>query len=77
MSEEIGKEIGNNIGNYVETNKRSWQTNQAKFMQICVELQIDKPLRKGGGTSRIWRMKEYGSPSSMKGYPLYAMYVEE
>lgn len=65
MSEEIGKDIGNNIGNYVETNKRSWQTNQAKFMQICVELQIDKPLRKGGGyiknmeNERVWVTFKY------------------
>lgn len=41
MPEEIGKDIGNCIGNYVETDRRSWQIYQAKFMQIRVELQID------------------------------------
>ena len=60
MSEESGKDIGNSIGIYVETDKRSGQTDQAKFMRIRVELQIDKPLRRGGGTLRTWKMKGYG-----------------
>jgi len=47
MSEKSGKDIGNSIGIYVETDKRLGQTDQAKFMRIRVELQIDKPLRRG------------------------------
>nr|POE76313.1 hypothetical protein CFP56_25681 [Quercus suber] len=47
LSEETGKDIGNSIGIFVETDKRSGHTNQAKFMLIRVELQLDKPLRRG------------------------------
>nr|POF26619.1 hypothetical protein CFP56_77046 [Quercus suber] len=47
MSEETGKDIGCKIRNYIETNKRAWQSDQAKFMRIQVELQINKPLRIG------------------------------
>ena len=42
MTEEIGRDIGSKIGNYVETDKRSWQVDQAKFMKVRVELQVDK-----------------------------------
>ena len=44
MLEETSKDIGNKIGNYVETDKRSWQSDQAKFLQIRVDFQIDKPF---------------------------------
>ena len=42
MTEEIGRDIGSKIGNYVETDKRSWQADQARFMKVRVELQVDK-----------------------------------
>ena len=48
MSKETGKDIGCKIGNYIETDKRAWQFDQAKFMRIGVKLQINKPLRRGG-----------------------------
>lgn len=64
MSEETGKYIGCKIGNYIETDKRAWQSDQAKFMRIRVELQINKPLRRGGYITsldgeRIWITFKY------------------
>ena len=48
MSDEVGGELGNNIGRFIEVD-RCAQSDQAKFMRIRVDLQLDKPLRKGGG----------------------------
>lgn len=48
MSKEVGKDVGNNLGHYIETNKSSWQSKQAKFMQVLVDLPINKALRQGG-----------------------------
>nr|POE84978.1 hypothetical protein CFP56_78419 [Quercus suber] len=48
MSEDIGKEIGSKIGRVLEVDKRALQADQAKFLRIRVEVQIDKPLRRGG-----------------------------
>lgn len=64
MSEETGKYIGCKIGNYTEIDKRAWQSDQAKFMRIRVELQINKPLRRGGYITsldgeRIWITFKY------------------
>ncbi|KAL0010245.1 hypothetical protein SO802_005353 [Lithocarpus litseifolius] len=44
LSEEVGRDLGNSLGQYIETDKRSWCLEQAKFMRIRVEL----PLRRGG-----------------------------
>nr|POE76443.1 hypothetical protein CFP56_56200 [Quercus suber] len=48
MSDEVGRELGNNIGKFIEVDRRARQSDQAKFMRIRVELQLDKPLRRGG-----------------------------
>ena len=48
MSEEVERELGNKLGRYIESNKRSWLLEQAKFIRIHVDLPIDKPLRRGG-----------------------------
>ena len=48
MTEDIGKDIGSKIGRVLEVNKRAMQADQAKFLRIRVEVQIDKPLRRGG-----------------------------
>lgn len=48
MSEEVGRDLGSKIGEYIETDKRSWLSEQAKFMRIRVDLPINKPLRRGG-----------------------------
>ena len=44
MSEDTGKDIGSKLGRYVETDTRSWHSDQAKFMRVWVELMVDKPL---------------------------------
>ncbi|KAK9994434.1 hypothetical protein SO802_024137 [Lithocarpus litseifolius] len=48
MSEEVGRDLGNRLGIYIETDKRSWLSEQAKFMRVRVDLPIDRPLRRGG-----------------------------
>ncbi|KAK7825369.1 hypothetical protein CFP56_033137 [Quercus suber] len=48
LSEEVGKDLGNSLGRYIETDKRSWFSEQAKFMRIRVDLPLNKPLRRGG-----------------------------
>ena len=47
MIEDIGKDIGSKIGRVLEVDKRAMQADQAKFLRIRVEMQIDKPLRRG------------------------------
>ena len=47
MTEAIGKDIGSKIGRVLEVDKRTMQADQAKFLRIRVEVQIDKPLRRG------------------------------
>nr|POF21699.1 hypothetical protein CFP56_26361 [Quercus suber] len=46
-----GKDIGGTIGNFLEVDKRSWQSDQAKDMCLRVEFQLNKPLRLGGYVS--------------------------
>ena len=46
MFDEVGGELGNNIGRFIEVDRRA-QSDQAKFMRIRVDLQLDKPLRRG------------------------------
>ena len=48
MIEVVGRDIGNNMGRFIELDKRANQSDQAKFMRIRVELPVDKPLRRGG-----------------------------
>lgn len=36
MTKSIGNDIGEKIGEFLETDKRSWQFDQAKFMRIRV-----------------------------------------
>ena len=47
MSQEVGEEIGSKLGRFIEVDKRMWQSDQAKFIRVRVELEIDKPLRRG------------------------------
>ena len=53
MSEEVGRELGSKLGRYIESDKRSWLPEQAKFIRIRVDLPIDKPLQKGGNIVNI------------------------
>ena len=48
MFEEVGRDLGNRLGKYKETDKRSWLLEQAKFMRVHVDLPIDRPLWRGG-----------------------------
>ena len=47
-SDEVGRELGNSLGKFIESDRRARQIEQAKFMRIRVDLQLDKPLRCGG-----------------------------
>ena len=47
MSQEVGEEIGSKLGRFIEVDRRLWQSDQAKFMRVRVNLEIDKPLRRG------------------------------
>ncbi|KAL0010483.1 hypothetical protein SO802_005591 [Lithocarpus litseifolius] len=48
LSEEVGRDLANSLGRYIDTNKRSWLFEQARFMRVIVDLPLDKPLRRGG-----------------------------
>ena len=48
MFEEVGRDLGNRLGKYIETDKRSWLSEQAKFMRVRVDLPINRPLQRGG-----------------------------
>ena len=47
MTEEVRKDPGNRLGNYIKTDKRSWLSEHAKFMRVHADLPIEKPLRRG------------------------------
>lgn len=64
MTEEVGKDVGNSLGRYIETDKRSWLPKQAKFMRVRVDLPIDKPLWRGGNIvnldgDKVWISFKY------------------
>ena len=53
MSEEVGRKLGNSIGRFIEMDRQARQSEQAKFMRIRVDLQLDKPLRRGGRVASV------------------------
>ena len=53
LSEEVGRDLGNSLGRYIEIDKRSWLLEQAKLMRIQVDLPLNKPLRKGGNVVNL------------------------
>ena len=64
MSQEVREEIGSKLGRFIEVNRRSWQSDQAKFMRVRVELEIDKPLTRGAYIAssdgeRLWFTFKY------------------
>lgn len=64
MTEEVGKDVGNSLGRCIETDKRSWLLEQAKFMHVRVDLPNDKPLRRGGNIvnldgDKVWISFKY------------------
>ena len=48
MTEEVGKDIGCKLGKVIEVDRRALQADQAKFLQVRVDLPIEKRLRRGG-----------------------------
>ena len=53
MSEMVGRDIGNSMGRFIEIDKRAFQSEQAKYLRIKVDLPIDKPLCRGGNVVGI------------------------
>ena len=45
---EVGRDLGNCLGKFIESDRRTGHSDQAKFMRIRVDLQLDKPLRRRG-----------------------------
>ena len=45
MFEEVCRDLGNSVGRFIETDRRAGQSDQAKFMRVKVDLQLDKPFR--------------------------------
>ena len=74
MFDEVGRELGNNIGRFIEVDRCARQSDQAKFMRIRVDLQLDKPLRRGGKLL-VWKVRNFGLISSMKGSPFFVFNV--
>ena len=76
MTEDIGREISSKIGKVLEVDKRAIQANQAKFLRLRVEMQLDKPLWRGGGMLKMMKVEDFGLVSGMRDYLLSAIYVE-
>ena len=53
MFEEVCRDLGNSLGRFIETDRRVGQSDQAKFMRVRVDLQLDKPLRHGGKIASV------------------------
>ena len=53
MSEEVCRDLSNSLGRFIETDQRVRQSDQAKFMRVRVDLQLDKPLRHGGKIASV------------------------
>ena len=53
MSMEVGRELGNSLGKFIESDRRTGHSDQAKFMRIRVDLQLDKPLRRRGKVANV------------------------
>ena len=48
INEEAGRDIGRSIGELVEVNYKAFNSDQARFLRIRLEVPLDKPLRQGG-----------------------------
>ena len=48
MNEEASWEIGKGLGHIVEVDKKTFLSDQARFIMIRVELPLEKPIRRGG-----------------------------
>ena len=64
---EVGRELGNSLGKFIESNRRTGHSDQEKFMRIRVDLQLDKPLRRRGKVASVeeenfWVSFKYDPP---------------
>lgn len=50
---EVGRELGNSLGNFIESDRRTGHSDQAKFMRTRVDIQLDKPLRRGERVANV------------------------
>ena len=48
INEEAGSDIGRSIGELVEVDCKAFKSDQSRFLQIRVEVPLDKPPRRGG-----------------------------
>lgn len=48
ITEEARSNIGSGIGKLVEVDCKAFKTKQSRFLQIYVEVPLNKPLRQGG-----------------------------
>ena len=60
MSDEVGRELGNNIGKFIEVDQRARQSDQVKFMRIKRDLQLVRPLKRGWVRLLVWNEKNFG-----------------
>ena len=74
MSIEVGRELGNSLGKFIESDRRTGNSDQAKFMRIRVDLQLDKPLRWRGKVTSVDGEK-FWVISNTRGYPPSAAFA--
>ena len=48
LSEEVGWEIGNNMGRVVKVDTKAFTAEQARFIRVRMEIPLDKPIHRGG-----------------------------
>ena len=48
MTEDTGTDIGNMLGKFLEADRRSWQSDQAKYIRVRAKLPLNKPLHRRG-----------------------------
>lgn len=47
INEEAGKDIEESIGKVMEVDYKAIAVDQARFLRICVELPLGKPIKQG------------------------------
>lgn len=70
----MGRDLGNSLGRYIETDKRSWLSEQAKFMRIRVDLPLNRPLREV--ILSTWMRAKLGLLSNLRGSFVFASNVD-
>ena len=48
INEEASLDISQGLGKFIDMDCKASKSDQARFLRVCVEIQLDKPLRKGG-----------------------------